>query len=45
MERYNKDKLLVFDIFEKSLSSYKPHIKSGDPQKASRDKEKTNAFP
>jgi len=45
MERCNKDKLPVFGILEKSLSSYKLHTKSVDLWKASRDKEKTNAFP
>ena len=45
MERYNKDKLSVFGILEKSLSSYKPHTKSVDPQKAPRDRVKTYASP
>ena len=45
MERYNKDKLPVFDIFEMSLSSYKPHTKLVDPWRASRDRAKTYASP
>ena len=39
------DKLSVFGILEKSLSSYKPHTKSVDPQKAPRDRVKTYASP
>ncbi|EFE57168.1 hypothetical protein HMPREF8579_1128 [Streptococcus oralis ATCC 35037] len=44
MEHCSKDKPSVFGILGKSLSSYKPHIKSVDPQKAPKDRAKKHAF-
>jgi len=45
MEICNKGRLSAFDILEMLLSSYKPHIRLVDPQKAPRDREKKHVSP